>query len=270
MRYQGGKWRMAPWIIGLFPPHHAYVEPFGGGASVLLQKPRSPIEVYNDLDEGIVGVFRVLRDPVLSEQLAQACALTPFSRAEFMAAWTDSPDPVENARRTVVRSQQGIGAKKRASRNGWRTRLSGGSPSSTWARWPDQVRSWCERLQGVALECTTWQRMVEIYDKKTTLFYCDPPYLLHTRAWDHREIYEHEMSDADHAELLVRLRAVDGMVVLSGYHSDLYDSMLGDWTRLERHARAQGNRPRVEVVWLNPAAAAATQQPQLLDFNPVA
>lgn len=266
MRYHGGKWRMAEWIAGLFPPHHAYVEPFGGGASILLRKERAPIEVYNDLDDGIVNVFRVLRDPAQAEQLAQACALTPFSRAEFMGAWDDSADPIENARRTIIRSQQGIGAKKKASRNGWRSRLTGGSPAATWARWPDQVYSWCQRLQGVALENLSWQRVLEIYDAPTTLFYCDPPYLLGTRAWDHRAIYEHEMSDADHLELLQALQRATGMVVLSGYRSDLYDAELGGWTRLERKARAQGNLPRVEVVWMNPAAAASTAQPSL-DFD---
>lgn len=259
-RYHGGKWRLAPWLISLFPPHSCYVEPFGGGASVLLAKPRSRIEVYNDLDETIVGVFRLLRDPVAAEQLARAVALTPFSRAEFLAAWEPSPDPIENARRTIIRSQQGIGAKKRCSRNGWRTRLSGGSPAATWARWPDQVQAWCSRLQGVALECLPWQKVLDLYDAPSTLLYCDPPYLLSTRAWDHRSIYDHEMSDADHSELLVRLQAVQGMVLLSGYRSPLYDGMLESWTRLEMRARAQGNLPRVEVVWLNPAAAAATAQ----------
>lgn len=264
MRYQGGKWRMASWLVGLFPPHHTYVEPFGGGASVLMQKPRSRIEVYNDLDAGVVGVFRVLRDPVLAAELARVCALTPFSRAEFLAAFEVHADPVENARRTIVRSQQGIGAKARASRNGWRTRLSGGSPAQTWAGWPANVASWCDRLQAVAIECLPWQRMLDLYDAPSSLLYCDPPYLKATRAWDHRSIYAHEMSDADHRELLDRLLAARSMVVLSGYRSPLYDEALAGWVRLEQRARAQGNIPRVEVAWLNPAAALATRQVGLL------
>lgn len=49
MRYYGGKWRIAPQIVARMPGHEVYVEPFGGGASVLLQKPRAACEVYNDL-----------------------------------------------------------------------------------------------------------------------------------------------------------------------------------------------------------------------------
>ncbi len=69
LRYHGGKWRLAPWIISHFPPHLVYCEPYGGAASVLIQKPRSHGEIYNDLDGEIVNVFRVLRDPDQSELL---------------------------------------------------------------------------------------------------------------------------------------------------------------------------------------------------------
>lgn len=62
LRYYGGKWRIGQWVISHFPAHECYVEPYGGGASVLLQKARSPLEVYNDLDGAAVNFFRVLRE----------------------------------------------------------------------------------------------------------------------------------------------------------------------------------------------------------------
>lgn len=83
IRYHGGKFRLAPWIIEQMPEHTCYVEPFGGAAGVLLQKPRSYAEVYNDLDSEVVNLFTVLRDPEMNQRLRDACALTPYSRDEL-------------------------------------------------------------------------------------------------------------------------------------------------------------------------------------------
>ena len=81
LRYYGGKWNLAPWIISFFPPHKNYVEPCGGAASVLLQKPRSPLETYNDFDGNVVNFFRVLRDR--PDELIRKIRLTPWARAEY-------------------------------------------------------------------------------------------------------------------------------------------------------------------------------------------
>lgn len=110
LRYHGGKFRLAPWICGFFPEHTVYVEPFGGAASVLLHKDRTHSEVYNDVHDEVVNVFRVLRDPVMAEQLARMVDLTPFARAEFEASYEHTDEPVERARRTVIRSFMGFGS----------------------------------------------------------------------------------------------------------------------------------------------------------------
>ena len=97
LRYYGGKWNLAPWIIKHFPPHINYIEPCGGAASVLLRKPRSTIETYNDLDGNVVNFFRVLRDN--PDELIRKIQLTPYAREEYNLSRVPCDDPIERARR---------------------------------------------------------------------------------------------------------------------------------------------------------------------------
>lgn len=266
IRYFGGKWRLAPWIIEQFPPHEVYVEPFGGGANVLLRKPRSKVEIYNDLDEDLVNLFRVLRDPASAAALIQMLELTPFARGEWEAAYERAPDPVEAARRLIVRSFMGH------SSNGVRTDRTTGfracnlnanaAPARSWSTYPEALRLVAERVRGVAIEREPAVAMISRRDRADVLFYVDPPYVPATRCQKRTrgELshgYRHDMDDGDHVELLETLNGVDGMVVLSGYPSDLYDRMLTGWTVLHCEAMADGAIPRTECLWLNPAAVAA-------------
>lgn len=265
LRYHGGKWRLAPWVISHFPKHNVYVEPFGGAASVLLCKPPTRIEVYNDLDGAVVNLFRVLRDPDSSEQLRRAVELTPFSREEHAACWTKADDPIEDARRLIVRSFQSIGAKGSLERNGWRTRTSKAvwSPCVAWNGWPDQIPAYVRRLKDVIIERESWQRILRLYDAPDALIYADPPYPKSTRQADHRDVYVHEMTDDEHVELCRRLGSCAGMVVLSSYENDIYERELIGWSKVTIRARAQTNAPRVEVLWLNQAVLDRLQ-PSLL------
>lgn len=65
------------------------------------------------------------------------------------------------------------------------------------------------------------------------------------------------MTDDDHRDLAACLMSVKGMVILSGYHSKLYDELYSDWYREERMTRADGARPRKEMLWFNHAAHTA-------------
>ena len=156
MRYHGGKFRLAEWIMGFFPDHDTYVEPFGGAGSLLMRKPRSPAEVYNDLDDEVVNVFRVLRDPEQSDRLKELCALTPYARSEFRASYAMSTDPVEQARRTIFRAAAGFGsAGATKGRTGFRSYSKADrsvTPAVDWASYPDAIPAFCERLRGVIVE----------------------------------------------------------------------------------------------------------------------
>jgi DNA adenine methylase len=256
LRWHGGKWNLAPWIIQHFPAHRVYVEPFGGAASVLMHKRRSYAEVYNDLDDDAVNLFRVLRSDD-SARLVEAVRLTPFSRTDFQEAYEASSDSIERARRLIVRSFMGFGSNGHNKRTGFRSNSnrSGTTPAHDWANYPDALAATVERLQGVVIENRDALEVMRAHDGPETLHYVDPPYLPETRNLGGD--YAHEMTVEEHEALLDALRDMSGMVVLSGYPSEMYDDALNDWKRVERDALADGARKRREVLWINPAAVFA-------------
>ena len=277
LRYHGGKWRLAPWIVSHFPAHRVYVEPFGGAASVLLRKPRSYAEVYNDLDGEVVNLFRVLRDAALSARLCEAVRLTPFARQEFDEAYESSEDSVERARRLVVRGFMGFGsaAATRDHKTGFRSNVtrSGTTPAMDWMRWPESVGLTTERLRGVVIESREATAVVRQYDDPATLHYVDPPYTFGSRSLPRGAsspfAYRHEMTDDDHRALAATLQVARGMVVLSGYGCDLYDRELyPTWQRVEKETHADGASDRTEVLWLNPATTAALANGNLFQETP--
>lgn len=262
LRWLGGKFRLAPWIISHFPAHRIYVEPFGGAASVLLRKARSYNEIYNDLDGELVNLFRVMRGNRASE-LLDALRMTPYARAEYEAAFQACDDDVERARRTIVRSYlaHGTGGARMDRPTGFRTDgASGGTNvAGEWADLPDALQAVIDRLRGVNIEQRPALELLERYAGPDTLFYLDPPYLPATRSTKSRKpneryhTYAVEMTEYDHAELLIACERSSAMIVLSGYPDPFYDAQLPNWRRVEIAARAHRNSPRTECLWLNPA-----------------
>lgn len=251
VRYHGGKWMLAPWIISHFPPHKVYVEPFGGGGSVLLRKPRAYAEVYNDLGGEIVNLFRVARDD--GERLAMLCELTPFARTEFMDSYNPDACPLEQARRTLVRSFMGFGSNSLHQKTGFRanSNRSGTTPAHDWMNYPEALRTTIQRLRGVVIENRDALDCMRHHDTPETLHYADPPYVLSTRS-DNKADYQHEMSDGQHAAFARDLEHLKGMVIVSGYRCDAYDDLFKGWRRVDKQAFADGAAKRIESLWLSP------------------
>jgi DNA adenine methylase len=266
IRYHGGKFRLAPWVISHFPEHARYVEPFGGAAGVLLNKKRSYAEIYNDLDGDIVNFFRVLRDPEMRARLTELCILTPFARDEFDLAYQETDDAVERARRTAVRASMGFGsAGATKNHTGFRTdtRRCYGTAQHVWAKYPEALRNVGERFSGVLVENRPAIDVMSAHDGPDTLHYCDPPYVLATRdpraATESSRYYRHEMSDAQHEEFLTHIKGLQGMVIVSGYATDLYNDHLTGWARektMSRMSAGRGTDLREETLWISPAATA--------------
>lgn len=278
----GGKQRLADAILATFPAHDAYVEVFGGGASVLLSKAPATLDVYNDLDDGLVNFFAVLRDA--PEQLVPLLELTPYARSEWLrcrATWRTVADSVERARRWYVVVSQSFGGmvardlgrtRQHDLGRGWGGERLGRmhlSRAASTANRVDHIWRFVERFRLVQIECLDWRACLDRYDSASTVFYLDPPYVHATRRSGG---YDHELSDDDHRELVERVLALEGVAIVSGYEHPLYAPLVtrGDFTRHtfstistagQRAANVARDR-RVEVLWASPRAA----QPTLFHF----
>jgi len=247
LKYPGSKWRLAEWIISFMPPHTTYLEPFFGSGAVFFNKAPSKVETINDIDGNVVNLFRVIREQ--PEELAALIEMTPWARDEYYASYEKTGDSLEDARRFLVRCWQAFGTKTNT-RTGWRNDIG----ARKWINMPDQWRNLAirvfpiaDRLKDAQIENQPAFEIISRYKFSYVLIYADPPYLLNTR---NSTMYAHEMTDADHIELLDALDAHPGPVILSGYACDLYDNRLGHWRRVTHKAQAEKGQIREEVLWL--------------------
>lgn len=248
LKYPGAKWRISNWIIGHFPEHKVYCEPFFGSGAVFFKKQPSYIETINDRDGNIVNLFEVCRK--FPEELSAAINMTPFAREEFANCYEmNVADPIERARRTLVRFHQSFGTSN-SLKNSWRNVQTYGGPrcATMWNYLPETIIQCCERLKEAQIENIDGIELIKRYDDKETLIYCDPPYLQSLRK---RNMYAFEMNDKDHINLLRALKESNSMVVLSGYDNELYNQELSGWRTAEKATTAQMGKHRIEKLWMN-------------------
>lgn len=84
-----------------------------------------------------------------------------------------------------------------------------------------------------------------------SLVYADPPYLRSVRS-SKNKLYKYEFwTDDQHAELLNLLIKLPSMVMISGYDSELYNSILKDWRKESFQTTNRAGNRVTEIVWLN-------------------
>lgn len=258
----GGKSLMLDFLLPHFPTHVGYCEPFGGSAAALFAKPMSAIEVYNDLNRDVVHFFRVLKDPALGRRLHEMLRLTPNARQEHADCRSRYPssDDVERARQFFVMTRQSFGAI--FNHKPWGYQINSGNSSFHSA--VELLPSASVRLKSVIIENLQFAELFKKYDDDNWLWYLDPPYVQSTRRA--KSVYQCEMDDDEHRSLLDHAKSLKGMVVLSGYSSDLYDESLTDWRLVTTTVRCYSSptsagtgrlcKPkRTECLWLNPKAS---------------
>jgi len=224
---------------------------------MLFTKPPSANEVYNDIDESLVGFFEVLRDTKQRRRLSELLSNTPYALEEYTRCaerFEDETDPVERARQFYVLTHQSLNGRLRG---GW-SRDRRVSRARQFRNGLSLLREASNRLSNVTIENADFEKIIAYYDAETTLFYLDPPYLSATRRARRR--YDNEMTDDDHGRLLSLVTKIKGMALLHGYSHPCYEEALTDWDRIEMPVRCASSvmggerrrRPkRVEIVWTN-------------------
>lgn len=248
----GGKGRMAHHIIKHFPPHKCYVEPFGGAAHVIAQKPPVEVEVYNDIDESVVNFLMVANKQ--TEELIKACDAIPYSRALY-EKWKRQPPPADNFERAVrffYINRSGI-AKGNAdegfcTNTGWRHSASTNTAKAYYNA-VQIIRDFAERMKNVMIDNRDFREIIRVYDSPDTLFYVDPPYI------GREKYYAGGFTEQDHRDLAELLNKVSGKVVLSYYDHPLLDELYPNWTRERFQAARQvvngNNNTAEEMVLMN-------------------
>jgi DNA adenine methylase len=243
LKYYGGKWKHAAKIIKYFAPNDIYVEPFGGGANILLRKEMSKLEVYNDIYGDAVNFFRVLRD--FPNALINALYLTPYARDEYAyCRQPDEVDCVERARRFYVYS--------------WQTFMGGGCSKDSLGQWKriklskplvhNESDLWfvADRLRSVEIESIDAVECIEQFDTDGTLFYIDPPYY-----GKQGEMYIEKYDVDQHRELSECLHHIKGYCCISAIESDLYNDLYADFVKVEMivcNAKSKNTR---ELLYMN-------------------
>ena len=239
---------------------------------MLFAKRPAEVETYNDLNSGLVNLFRVLRDKEQFPEFQRLCELTPYSREEFYDCrdkWESEADPVIQAWRFFVVARMSFGGQFGSS-FGTVIATSRRGMAVQCSMWLSAIEGLPEvhaRLMMVQVENADFRVILDRYDTPDTLFYCDPPYVPDTRK---AKKYDHEMTEADHIDLVDLLLNIKGKCVLSGYPSPVYDRLTeAGWIRKEfntachaagktRNSNLQGagsvmkHQPRTEVVWIKP------------------
>jgi len=264
LKYHGGKHYLAAKLVALMPPHIHYVEPYCGGLSVLLHKdPNGVSEVANDIHSGLTNFFKVLQSPQHFAEFQRIVCVVPFSQIEWEKAMRQGilpQDPqivdVEAAVRFFIACRQSRAGKfdsfATLSKN--RTRRNRNEQVAAWQTAVDGLPAVVERLKQVVILNMDALEVIRQQDGSNTLFYLDPPYMHETRV--STSDYTFEMSDQEHAALLAVIKQCKGKVMLSGYHSPLYDRELADWNLREfqtdnKASSAKVKPTKTECVWMN-------------------
>lgn len=252
------------------PEHKHYVVPYAGGLATIWKKDPVCSEVINDIDLSLTNFWNTLRCPDSFNELVRLCEATPLSEV----VWREAKDAVSRFEQVVrqpndppcVEAAWAFLVEVRQSRQGLRESFATLSRSRTRRDMNEQASSWLsaveglpeahQRLKRVVVVRGDALRLIRSQDGVKTLFYLDPPYLPATRTAP--KAYRHEMTEDEHADMLVTLSQISGKFLLSGYNNELYDLFSREYgwfrtdTEIVNHSSGSSTKKKkTESLWMN-------------------
>ena len=256
--YPGAKNTLAPKYERYYPPHRHFISPFGGSAAEFIHKAPSPIETWNDKDDYLFDMFKVLQNERQYDQLVKLLANTPNGRQQYLEcrALLDEPRKSNTRVRRVwaflVCAAIGFQGPYYIRVRSWSDNVGVcGRATKRLLDLPATLETWKDRFRAVRLEHLEWYTLFERYDAPSTFWFLDPPY--HPATLHRDGLYSHLLTIKEHEKLLQVARNARGFVLLCGYDHPLYTSYLFHWRsiRFRSRARMGKHKPRQEVIWLN-------------------
>jgi DNA adenine methylase len=173
VRWPGGKSRMLKQLLPLIPEHVCYCEPFAGGVAMLLAKPRSAVEVINDLNGDLVALYRNVQYhlPAVLSELEFL-----FSSRQALHDFVQQPGitEIQRAARFLLKNKTSFGANLKSFAV---AKTHGGGSAFSRVKHTALLGKAHERLDSVVVENLPYERCLKLYDSKDTFFFIDPPYL---------------------------------------------------------------------------------------------
>ncbi len=199
----GGKSRLRKTIIDMLPEHTCYVELFFGAGWVYFAKEPSKVEVINDIDKELINLFKMIKyhGPEVERMLEYEFSGRDIFE-EYKNYTIDELTEIQRAIRILYIITQSFAAK-------------GGNYGYGTTRKPSQqifmnkaLRDIRERLSNTYVENLSFEKIIDKYDRKHTVFFIDPPYF-------ETAGYESKFGKEEHLILLEKLKLLKGKFILT-------------------------------------------------------
>lgn len=164
---------MLKYLLPQIPPHVCYCEAFAGGLALLLAKPRSAVEVVNDINGDLVALYRNLQYH-LPELLRELDFM--FSSRQALKDYIGQPGltEIQRAARFLLKNRTSFGGGMTSFAV---ARTQGGGGGFSRVRATDMLGAAHARLDNVVVEHLSYDRCLSLYDSPDTFFFIEPPYV---------------------------------------------------------------------------------------------